>query len=96
MGRDEKGIAREGDREAREGSKLSRREVRVFSVIGLLFGVGTLYIGATSSCACAEQTVGQPLPFNWLMAEVDAGVAIITLSIIGLVFSLLKRKTPPI
>jgi hypothetical protein len=74
---------------------LSRREIRVLSVIGLLFGVGTLYIGATGSCACGEQTVGEPLPFNEFMAEVNAGLVIIILSIIGLVFSSLKRKGPP-
>lgn len=74
---------------------MKSRKIRVLSVIGLLFGVGTLYIGATGSCACVEQTIGQPLPFNWFMAEVNAGLVIIILSIIGLVFSFLKRKTAP-
>jgi hypothetical protein len=69
---------------------LSRREIRAFSVIGLLFGVGIAYFGATTSCACPAQIVGQPTPFNWLKVEVEAGLIIIIVSAVGLIFSFLK------
>jgi len=72
---------------------LSRREIRAFSLVALFFGFGISYLGATTSCACPEQTVGQPLPFNWLMAEVDAGLVVIILSTIGFAFSFLKKET---
>jgi hypothetical protein len=77
----------------REGTEMSRREVRAFSAIGLVFGVGMVYFGATTSCACPAQIVGQPTPFNWLMAEVNAGLVVILVSAIGLVFSFRKPKT---
>jgi hypothetical protein len=72
---------------------LSRLEIRIVLAICLLMGVGIFYLGATGSCGCPEQTVGQPAPFNQFQAEVDAGLVIILISIIGLAFSFFKRKT---
>jgi hypothetical protein len=61
--------------------------------ICLLIGVGIFYLGATGSCGCPEQTVGQPAPFNQFQAEVDAGLVIILISAIGLVFSFFEKIT---
>jgi hypothetical protein len=67
----------------------------VLSAIGLLFGAALVYVGATTSCLCAAQIAGQPAPFNWLRAEVDAGLAAIVVSAIGLAFSFRRAKPAP-
>jgi hypothetical protein len=74
---------------------LSDRALGILSVIGLLFGVAMVYFGATTSCLCAVQIVGQPTPFNWLRAEVEAGLAVIIVSAIGLALSFRKAKPIP-
>jgi hypothetical protein len=73
---------------------LSRREIRVYSVIGLLVGVGTLYFGATGSSDGPAQVSGQPVSLNQFQAEVAAGTIIILISLVALVLSfLVKSKT---
>ena len=51
------------------------------------------YFGATTNCTCPEQIVGEQTPFNWLVVELDAGLVIILVSAIGLVFSFRKADT---
>ena len=83
-----------------ENRKLSRRVVRIASVIGLILGVAMLIVGVTTppegpqECSCHEVfpgsppcTCGQPpSPFPFTIA----GAAIVVISTIGLLFSFRK------
>ena len=88
-------IAQVGADKGKPSQKLSRQEIRILCAIGLLIGIGTLYTGETGSCDCPAQIVGQPLPFNQFMAEVNIGLILIIVSLIGLAFSFRKSKTTP-
>lgn len=68
------------------------REVRVALVLAMLIGVAILYLGATGSCACPAQLVGQPALFNQFQAEVAVGLVIIIASVIGLALSSFYTK----
>ena len=73
--------------------KLSNRDFKILSILGLLFGVGVSYFGETGSCACPAQTVGQPAPFNPFQAEVEVGIVVVAVSMVRVVFSFRRKAT---
>ena len=74
---------------------MGNRGFKVLSVLGLLFGIGTVYLGETGNCACPAHVAGQPAPFNQFQAEVELGVVIIVVSAIGMAFSFRGPRATP-
>ena len=71
------------------------REIRIFSVLGLIFGAVATSYGLMTACECPVQLVGQPLDCSCaqsLSLFTVIGVLVIIVSAIGLAFSFLKPR----
>jgi len=72
------------------------QEIRIFSVLGLIFGAATTSYGLMTACECPVQLVGPPLDCSCaqsLSLFTVIGVLVIIFSAIGLTFSFLKPRT---
>jgi hypothetical protein len=80
---------------------LSNREIRFFSIVGLIFGVLMLYLGLSGSSSCAAQVLGQTTQVtvypcgnpNTFQIEVFIGLLIIIVTLVGLGVSFSKPTT---
>jgi hypothetical protein len=77
---------------------LSNQEIRFFSMIGLVFGLGLLYLGLTTSGHCPAQIVGQPVTCPSALDRftgVPLPLLIIIVSAVGLASSFRKPSKAP-
>lgn len=80
-------LAQKGNRKSR--THLREKAIAALSIIDLLFGLGTLYLGETIAYNCPEEAIGQPSttcpPPQSFVVDMVIPTVIIVVSIIGLV-----------